>query len=181
MGDVSHSAAQPAGTGRVSFGNRLAYRTVNSLSTSLSEEEQKFLYNLEVLGLTQQRSAELAGLTASPTNVLKKPDVLAARETIRAATRVRVEITKEDVIVGIKKAVDQADLICDPMAQIAGWREISKMLGYDAPREINITITGDIKQTRRQIAQLNDGDLIQLLGADNVIDSDFYVVKEHAG
>lgn len=147
------------------------------LTTTLSEQEQQFLYNLDVLGMTQQRAAEIAGI-GTAAYVLKKPEVAAARETIRASLRARVDITKDDVLRGIQKAINQADLLADPMAQIAGWREISKMLGYDAPREIKITVSGDVKAVRKQIAQLDDTDLIQLLGADSVIDADFYPVEK---
>jgi hypothetical protein len=92
---------------------------------------------------------------------------------------VKVDITKDDVVLGYRSAIEDAKLLSDPMAQIAGWREISKMLGYDAPREIKITLSGDVRATRKQIAQLDDASLIELLGAGNVIDADFYVVKEH--
>lgn len=145
------------------------------LQVGLSEAEQQFVYNIEVLGMTQQRAAEIAGV-ASPQHVLKRPDVVDAREKLRSVVRQRVEITKDDVIAGIKKAVDQADLLADPMAQIAGWREIAKMLGYDAPREVKITISADASLRKRQIAQLDDGELIELLGADDVIDAEFYEV-----
>jgi hypothetical protein len=150
---------------------------VNDLTTTLSEQEQQFLYNLDVLGLTQQRAAEIAGVGAAA-YVLKKPSVIAARETIRSSLRTRVNITKDDVIRGIKSAIDQAELLADPMAQIAGWREISKMLGYDAPREIKLVVSGDVKAARKQIAQLGDTDLVQLLEADSVIDADFYPVEK---
>ncbi len=146
--------------------------------TSLTQEEEKFLYNLEVLGLPQQRAADMAGV-GNPSALLKKPEVANARETLRAATRARVNITKDDVIRGYLDAVQDAKLLGDPMAQIAGWREISKSLGYDAPREVKITINGTAKEVRKQVAQLTDNDLVDLLGADSVIDGDFYVVKEH--
>jgi len=145
------------------------------LQVGLNEAEQQLVYNIEVLGMSQARAAELAGV-ASFQSVLKRPDVIDAREKLRAAVRQRADITKDDVIAGIKKAVDQADLLADPMAQIAGWREIAKMLGYDAPREVKITVSADISTRRRQIAQLDDEELIELLGADDVIDAEFYEV-----
>lgn len=149
------------------------------LATQLTEPEQQFLYNLEVLGLPQLRAAEIAGLPGAPTEILKRPHIIAAREQVKQATRARVDITKDDVVRGFKKAIDQADLMADPMAQIAGWREIAKILGYDGAKEVHLHLNGDVKQVRRQIAQLNDNELVQLLEADNVIDGDFYVAKEH--
>lgn len=145
------------------------------LQVGLSEAEQQLVYNIEVLGMSQARAAELAGVVSFQV-VLKRPDVIDAREKLRTAVRQRADITKDEVIAGIKKAVDQADLLADPMAQIAGWREIAKMLGYDAPREVKVTISTDINTRRRQIAQLDDEELIEMLGADDVIDAEFYEV-----
>jgi len=142
-------------------------------TVGLSEAEQKLVYNIEVLGMSQSRAAELAGI-AHPQPVLRRPEVIDAREKLRAAMQQRAEITKDDVVAGIKKAVDQADLLADPMAQIAGWREIAKMLGYDAPREVRVTISSEANTRRRQIAQLDDSELIDLLGAEDIIDADFY-------
>ena len=139
---------------------------------ALTADEEKFLYNLEVLGMTQLRAAQLAGV-ASPQDVLRRADVVTARTKLREAVRARAAITKDDVVHGIKDAIDQAVLITDPMAQIAGWREIAKMLGYDAPREVRVTISHDLSMRRRQIAQLPDDALVEMLGADDVIDADF--------
>ena len=149
----------------------------SAIATGLSEQEQKLLYNCEVLKMTQQRAAELAGYPSFPAAIMKRPDMLAAREQLRNMVRVRVNITKEDVINGIQKAIEHAVLLDDPMAQIAGWRDISKMLGYDAPREINITVSGAVRDVRRQVSQLGDEELVALLGADNVVDAEFYPVS----
>lgn len=148
------------------------------LQIGLTEAEQKLVYNIEVLGMSQQRAADLAGV-ASPQQVLRRSDVADARAKLREAVARRVEITKDDVIAGIKKAVDQADVLADPMAQIAGWREIAKMLGYDAPREVRVTISSDLNTRKRQIAQLDDDELVEMLGAEDVIDGDFYVLDGH--
>lgn len=142
----------------------------------LTPQEERFLHNMEVLGIPQVRAAELAGV-ANPTQTLQKPAVAERRLQMRDAVRSRVNITKDDVIVGLKEAIDHAKLTDEPMAQIAGWREISKMLGYDAPKQVNIVLSGDVKQVRKQISALTDAELIESLGAQDVIDADFYEVK----
>ena len=143
---------------------------------TLTEEERQFLRNIEVMGLPVSRAAEIAGV-ASPQLTLQKPDAIDLRAKLRDATRQRVNITKDDCINGIREAIDHAKLTDEPMAQIAGWREISKMLGYDAPKQVNITISGNIRDLRKQVAALTDEDLVEALGADDVIDADFYPVK----
>lgn len=142
---------------------------------ALTEQEQQLVYNIEVLGLTVKRAAEILGVP-NVAAVMQRPEVQDAREKLRAEVRRHAEITKEDVIHGIKRAIDQATTLADPTAQIIGWREIAKMLGYDAPREVKITISHETATLRKQVSQLDDAELVELLGADNVIDGDFYEV-----
>lgn len=144
--------------------------------SALTPQEEKFLHNLEVLGLTQQRAAELAGISA-PQQVLQKPEVANHRAHLQESMRRRTQITKDDVINGLKEAIDHAKLTDEPMAQIAGWREISKMLGYDAPKQVHIHLSGTAKDLRKQISGMTDSELVQSLGADDVIDGDFYEPK----
>lgn len=143
----------------------------------LTPKEAQFLHNLEVLQLPVGRAAAIAGIS-NQSETLRKPAVMAARDEIRAAVARRVNITKEDVINGIKDAIEQAKLIDEPMTQIAGWREIAKMLGYDAPKQVNVTISGTVKEVRRQISALTDSELVESLGAGDVIDGDFYEPRQ---
>ncbi len=149
--------------------------------TELSQQEQDFLYNLDVLGMTQSRAAELAGLGSNPSALLKKPTMLAARDELRVALRGNVQITREDVIAGYKKAIEKADLIDEPLAMIAGWREIAKMLGYEAPKEIHHHLTGTVTDMRRQLSQLTDAELLDQLGPDasDVLDGEFVRIEHH--
>lgn len=151
--------------------------TATPSNDELSETEQKLLYNVEVLGLNPTRAGELAGVS-NPHAVLKRPQVLAAREKMKVALRGRVNITRDDVVNGMLEAIDQAKLIADPMAQIAGWREIAKILGYDQTRKIEININAPANRVREQLQQLSDDDLIELAGAENIIDAEFHEVRQ---
>ena len=95
------------------------------VADNLSEEEQMFLYQLEVVGLPAVRAAEIAGVS-SPYALLKKPHIVAGREQYRAAVRGRTDFTRDDIIAGFKVAIDQANVLGDPMAQIAGWRRVRR-------------------------------------------------------
>jgi hypothetical protein len=143
----------------------------------LTEGEQRFLYNLEVLGMSVQRAAEMADV-ASPWYLLKKPAVAAAREQLRVAMRSRVDFTREDVIAGLKDAIDQGKIIADPMAQIAGWREIAKLQGYDKEAAINININGNAVQVERQIQGMTTARLLELSGNKEALDADFYEIDK---
>jgi hypothetical protein len=148
------------------------------IAPSLSEQEQMFLYQLEVVGLPVIRAAEIAGVN-SPYYLLKKAHIVAAREQYREAVRGRTDFTREDVVFGLKEAIDQAKVLADPMAQIAGWREISKLKGYDKAPSISINLHGTIDQMRRQIQALPTEELMRLAG-ENVLDADFYRVTDDA-
>lgn len=145
----------------------------------LSDSEQMFIYQLEVIGLPVQRAAEVAGVS-SPYALLKRPHMLAAREQVRIAMRQRVNFTREDVVAGIKEAIDQAVIMADPMAQIAGWREIGKLLGYDKTPNIHIHASGTLEQVRKQLQEMTTEELMQQAGDGNVLDGDFYTVGADA-
>lgn len=144
-------------------------------SAGLSDAEQMFLYQLEVIGLSAARAAEISGV-ASPYALLKKPHIAAAREQLRVAMRSRTDFSREDVIAGIKEAIDQAAILDDPMARIAGWREIAKLKGYDKTPAITININGSAQQIQRTIQGMSTQELMDLSG-ENILDGDFYEVK----
>lgn len=141
----------------------------------MTPEETKLVHNVEVLGLSVQRAGELAGI-GNAYNALAKPEVAEAREKIRQHMAVTTQITRESVIEGIKDAIDMARIINEPMPMIAGWQAISKILGYDKPAAINVTITGDVREMRRQIKAMPEADLLQLADETGIIDADFYPV-----
>lgn len=144
------------------------------VADNLSEEEQMFLYQLEVVGLPAVRAAEIAGVS-SPYALLKKPHIVAGREQYRAAVRGRTDFTRDDIIAGFKVAIDQANTLGDPMAQIAGWREIAKVKGYDKTPNININLSGTEEQVLKQVRALSTSELVKMSGGD-VLDADFYRV-----
>ncbi len=142
-------------------------------NNGLTEEEERLLYNVEVLRLPVSRAGEVAGVS-SPHSVLKRPHVAGAREQLRNQLRVRTQITREDVVQGLKEAVEQAVILADPMAQIAGWREIAKILGYDKTPTVQVHLTGSVESMQKQLQAMPMEELLRLGGADTVIDADFY-------
>lgn len=145
----------------------------------LDEAEQQLLYNVEVLGLSIRRAGAMAGV-ADPNKVLQRTDVAAAREKLRSALKERVNITREDVVAGLKGAVDQAVIYGDTMAQIAGWREIAKILGYDKTPNVNVHIQGTLDQVQRQMRGMTVDELLKASGQTDLVDADFYRVDSDA-
>lgn len=152
-------------------------KPVSHALRALSQAEAEFAHNIEVRGMSVEVAAEQANLPVTGKKAAQDDAIAAQRAQLRDMMRARTHITKEDVIEGFRTAIDQAVLITDPMAQIAGWREIGKMLGYDAPTEVHITLSTDSNALKKQIKSMSDDKLVELLGAEDVIDGDFYEVK----
>jgi hypothetical protein len=146
----------------------------------LTADEQKLVYNIEVMGMTQLRAAQLCGLETTYANILMRPEVKIAREKLRAHVREQVKITREDVVAGLQEAIEMSRMITDPMAMIAAWRETAKILGFDKPAEVHITITGDIRELRQQIKSLPEAELLRLADESNIVDADFYPIERTA-
>ena len=157
--------------------HELAIISPEGQALQLSETEQLFLYNLEVLGMSIPRASECANVS-SPYYILKKPNVIAAREQLRVSMRGRTDFTREDVIAGMKEGIDLAKIIADPMAMVAGWREIAKLQGYDKESVINININGNAAQVQRQIQGMSTARLLELSGDSQILDGDFYEISD---
>ena len=65
--------------------------------------------------------------------LLTKPDVQEAIQALQAENAARWEVTRKDVVEGFLEAVAMARAQGEPMAMIAGYRELARMMGFDAP------------------------------------------------
>jgi hypothetical protein len=143
----------------------------------LTQEEAQLIHNIEVIGLPLKKAAELAGVGVA---LALQPHIMQARELVRKQVRGNVAITKEDVVFGVRDAIDRAKIIAEPATEIRGWEVISKLLGYDAPQKIDINVRETISVVQQQMRSLPDDKLVELLGAGNVIDGDFFVLPKEA-
>jgi hypothetical protein len=143
----------------------------------LTEPEAELVNNIECLGLPVKKAAELAGVSVS---LSWAPHIMQAREQVRKQIRGDVNITKEDVVVGVREAIDRAKIIAEPATEIRGWEVISKLLGYDSPQKIDINVRETISVVQQQVRSLPDAQLIEMLGAESIIDGQFYVLPPPA-
>lgn len=152
---------------------------VNVLPQHLTQDEVEFVYNVEVLGLPAKKAATMAGM--SPAKIMA-PHVMQARDNVKREMRGRMKITKEDVVHGYLDAIDRAKVLGEPATEIMGWKHVEKILGYDAPQKIDINISASIDVMQRQVRGMDDATLAKMIGAENVIDADFYEVgRDPAG
>lgn len=77
-------------------------------------------------------------------------------------------LSREDVLQGMMDAVSDAKMIADPMAQIAGWREIAKVCGFYAPEVKKLELTGSAKRVADRMQALSDEELLQIANAEDI-------------
>lgn len=81
---------------------------------------------------------------------------------------VMLGLTRDQVLQGMMDAVDQAKTMADPVAQIAGWREIAKICGFYAPEVKKIELTGGAKRVVDRMQQLSDKELFEIANATDI-------------
>jgi hypothetical protein len=86
-------------------------------------------------------------------------------------------ISKEDVIAGFKEGIDMARMIAEPKTMVAGWKEIGELLGYYAPQKVDVNLNTSIEVLQKTIRTIPTEELVKRLGAESVIDADFYEAK----
>lgn len=116
-----------------------------------------------VLGFPMERAAEDAQLTVKQArNFEHTPqfEVMAKSAVIKADDEFK--FTLDDVLKGLKEAIDQASKIADPQAAIAGWREVARIMGYYAPEKRELHLTAEGHLTITSMRALSDDELLGL-------------------
>jgi phage terminase small subunit len=142
----------------------------------LTQQEELLVQNI-LKGYPKSMAGREAGynfnsMKQGVDRILKKPVVRERIDALRMELSRRAQTTQEDVLEGFKDAINDAKLAGDPGNQIAGWREIAKILGYYAPERKEVEISHQHQQAQEQLASLSEDDLIKLAGGD-VIDGEF--------
>lgn len=73
-----------------------------------------------------------------------------------------VGITRQDVVNGIMEAINRAKLQAEPATEIAGWKEIGKILGHYAPEVKKVVLTDDQDKVIRKLESLTTAELLAL-------------------
>jgi hypothetical protein len=118
-------------------------------------------------------AAKLAGVSVGRA---LQPIVVEARQRLKEELRGVTAITKEDVVHGIREAIDRARIFAEPMTEIVGWEKLAKLLGFNEPEKVDINLKASIEVVQKNMKTISTPDLVKLLGAGNVIDVEFYDV-----
>jgi phage terminase small subunit len=148
----------------------------------LTEMQRKFVTHLVDDKMNHTAAARMAGFSQPHTAanyMLQSPSVK------RAITDARLEYarvsgqTKQKVIDGFAEAIDMARIKADPIAMIAGWREIGKMCGFYEPvkTKVEVSVSGQVMLSR--LNSMTDQELLALVdGSIEALEGEFSVVSE---
>lgn len=85
---------------------------------------------------------------------------LAVQQTILAE---QVQISRQDVVQGILDAINRAKLQAEPATEIAGWKEIGKILGHYAPETKKVVFTDDQDKVVRKLESMSTQELLEMV------------------
>ena len=121
----------------------------------MTNTEYQFAANI-AMGMSQSAAARAAGINASKgSELMKREDI--QRCIIDQTKQIQKDliISRNDVLQGLKEAIEDAKLQGEPMPQIAGWREIGKIVGVYAPEEKKITYEKDVTIIEKRVRELS--------------------------
>lgn len=147
-------------------------------SGHITLEQKKKYVKSRGKGATRADSAIIAGISKHPQATADLEKTKAVQSMLGkelAAARKSAGTTKENVIELIMEAISLARLIEDPACMIMGARELSKMLGYNAP-EVK-KVTHDLgAETLKALENLSDAELMKI-SKGRVIDAEVVMIE----
>ena len=144
------------------------------LPAGLTADEVNFVYNVEILGLPVRKAASMADMSIAK---IAAAHIIQARELTKRELRGALALTKEDVVWGYREATEMARQQGDPLTTMIGWEKIAKILGFDQPVKIDINVSASLEVQQKLVKEMTDEELVKMLGADNIIDGEFYETK----
>ena len=139
-------------------------------STTLTPRQARFVDEYLVDG-NGARAAVAAGYGVSGARVrahrLTRDNEAVRAEIARrqAADSQRLEIDRDAVIRGILAGIDIAKQRLDAASVIRGWAELGKMLGYYAPVQHAVGVSGAVDLELGRLNRLSDAELVKLIEA----------------
>lgn len=138
----------------------------------LTERQRRFVTYFVHEQMTQTAAARAAGFAgAGPAAVelMKHPKIIAAIAEERATYAAASGVTKQKVIDGFLESIDMGRMKADPLAMIAGWREVGKMCGFYEPtkKQVEISVNGQVlvqrlnSMTDEELLALADGSILE--------------------
>jgi phage terminase small subunit len=142
----------------------------------LNERQRLFVTNYVVRGMSQKEAAKAAGYNGSRGSVQKLisyPKIEQAIKTEQKAFEQALQVSRQEVVEGLKEAIDMARVKADPLSMVAGWREVAKICGYYEPVKHKVEVSMNGQVLMHQITAMSDEDLLKLADQNNILDGEF--------
>jgi hypothetical protein len=132
----------------------------------LNSKQRSFVNALVHENQTKTRSAIMAGYSPhsaanAARDLLQLPKIQAAVAAERAAYAIASGVTKKQVVEGLMEAVDMAKIKADPLAMIAGWREVGKLLGFYEPTKVSMSVSVGGQVLLSKMNSMSDAELLE--------------------
>ena len=134
--------------------------------TSLTPRQEKFVEHYALCGNAAE-AARLAGYSGRTARVigpenLSKPAVKQALEARQAVFRAELAVTKEDVVNGLRSAIQMGREQQNPGVMIQGYVQLAKLLGFYEPEVVKVGVSGDMERLQAKFAAMSDEELLAL-------------------
>ena len=135
---------------------------------AMTAKQQKFVVEYLVDGNGTAAAVRAgygrAGARVAAFRALRNDNVAAEIGARQSADAARLGLARKDVLQGLLGAIESAQAQANPMAQIAGWREIAKMLGFYAPERQRVELSADGSAEWRRLEAMSDEELLTMAG-----------------
>lgn len=133
----------------------------------LSPRQEKFVEHYSLCGNAAE-AARLAGYSARSAKVqacrlTNDNRVIAEIAKRRRAYQQELQITKDDVVVGLLNAIQLAKEQQNPSAMISGFSQVAKLCGFYEPDVSRIEISDESLRLRHQFAAMSDDELLAVI------------------
>lgn len=103
------------------------------------------------------------GASVAGTRMLRNASVQKALQERQAADAARLSIERENVLNGLLEAVGMAREQRNPMAMISAWKQVSLLMGYNAPQQLKVEVAPDGGARMHRLERLSDAELLALM------------------
>lgn len=106
------------------------------------------------------------GKTMPPAKLMNNPKIQSALMILQDDLKMRVNMTREDVIAGL---MDAEKMATNTLEKVMAWKEIGKILGVYAPDKIEVGHKHQLELNVKTIRQIPTERLIELAALDQPI------------
>ena len=125
----------------------------------MDAQKNQFAVNIS-MGMTQTAAARASGYNAQMgTALMKDPETQALIAHNSKEMQSQLILSRNDVLEGMLSAIDDAKLVGEAMPQIAGWREVGKIIGCYAPEKKELVIEQNVEVIQKRVREIADEEL----------------------